>query len=130
MINVDYSRITAEITKQEERLNQMQAFLEARVWKLKRAVTGIEALLLAHGCGAAKMDNAYSKGYGVTEYAANIAMHVTCRAALTKGVKNKQLYEKRLAEAFAQAVTAKHNDIRVDRVYVNGGSVEMHIIVN
>lgn len=128
-MNIDYSRITAEITKQEARLNAMADFLQNRATKLTSAADDIEALLLKHKCILPKMENAYSNGYGVSEYAESAAMKITCRAVLTEGVKNKVLYEKKLATRWEHEITPKHNDIIIDRVYVNGGNVEIHIFI-
>lgn len=129
MIQVDYSRITAEITKQEERLNQMADFLQKRAAKLASATADIEALLAKHKCVLPTMNNAFSSGYGMGEYGEKASMRITLRATLTEGVKNIELYLKRLKAAWEQGISLKY-DIHTSGVYVNGGTVEIHLIVN
>lgn len=126
-MNIDYSRIAAEIREQEDRLAQMHAFVAERAAKLTAATSDIESLLAKHKCTSPKMENAYSGGHGPQEYSNLVAMHITCKATRTEGIKNTILFENRLTDAW-QDIGQKYG-IRISRVYVNGNTVEIHLFV-
>lgn len=128
MLQIDYSRIMAEITKYEQRLDQMRQFFVERQITLTQAAGDIEALLAKHKCVLPKMDNAFSAGQAETEYTVMVPLRITCRATLTEGIKNTELYAKRLRAAWI-AIGNKY-DVHISSVYVNSGSVEIHLSVN
>lgn len=129
MIQIDYSRVTAEITKQEERLNKMADFLQQRATKLASAASDIETLLAKHKCVLPEFSNAYSAGgFDSDLYAANMPMVVHGSAVLTEGIKNIEKHAAIVRRAWFENIAEKYS-IKADYFAVKGGKLTFTIWV-
>lgn len=116
MITLDFSRINAQVLEQQTILNKMNAFLQDRETKLKKALPAIEAILVKRNITNATIGNMYSAGsssFG-NAYSEDISLIAHLEGRLAKPVKNVELFKNKLREDFA----VFGGNIRIDYILV------------
>lgn len=125
----DYHRIQKEIADQQARLQKMQEFLMERSMRLEAAMPAIVAFIEANKAVTPVFNNTYSTGSIMsTDYSNTASMMVTCISYTTQGIKNIDLYIKRLNEKWYDAVQRQYN-ISIESVRVDGGKLHMQLRV-
>lgn len=109
---IDTQRLTNFVTKQEQRLLEIQKFTTDRLNSLNLLIPTLESIVKKHSGTDLTVGNMYSTHIDDTAYTDAAKLIVCCSFTLTKQIKNERLFITKVVQSL------KENQISTDRVYI------------